>query len=115
MVARCETIGKYVLPVFRSFVAKELVNTYSLTQVDAAQILGTTQAAISQYINSKRAIKGIEQFGDSMPRIQAMAKKTAKRLANKEVSWDEVTIDFCKLCSTFNGSKLSQASTDYEI
>jgi predicted transcriptional regulator len=56
MVARCETIGKYVLPVFRAFVAKELVNNHKFTQVEAAQKLGTTQAAISQYLNSKRAL-----------------------------------------------------------
>lgn len=101
MNPRCEAIGKYVVPLFRSLVAKELINTYNLTQVDAAQRLGTTQAAISQYINSKRASKGIEQLGDILPKIQVMAGETAKRLANKEISPDEVTVDFCKLCSSF--------------
>jgi predicted transcriptional regulator len=48
MPSRCETVGKKVLPVFRSLIAKELMNTYNLTQVKAAQKLGTTQAAISQ-------------------------------------------------------------------
>jgi predicted transcriptional regulator len=100
MVDRCETIGKYVLPVFRAFVAKELVNTHNLTQVETAKKLGTTQAAISQYISSKRAIKGSEQFVAILPKIQAMASETAKRLAKNEVNWDEVTLDFCKLCST---------------
>src|SRR5271157_4251432 len=101
MSARCERIGKYVLPVFRSLVAKELVNTYHLTQVETAKKLKTTQAAISQYINSKRAIKGTEQFLDVLPRIQTEAVETAKRLANSETTWDEVTLDFCKLCLTF--------------
>ena len=101
MNPRCEAIGKYVVPLFRSLVAKELVNTYNLTQVEAAHRLGTTQAAISQYINSKRANKGMEQFGDIVPKIQAMASETAKRLANKEITSDEVTVDFCKLCASF--------------
>ena len=100
MAARCETIGKYVLPVFRALVAKELVNIHNLTQVDAAKKLGTTQAAISQYVTSKRAIKGSEQFAAMLPKIQDMAIETAKRLAKNEVTWDEVTLDFCKLCST---------------
>lgn len=99
MVNRCETIGKYVMPVFRSLVAKELVNIHHLTQVDVAKKIGTTQAAISQYVTSKRAIKGSEQFAAMLPKIQAMASETAKRLAKNEVSWDEVTLDFCKLCS----------------
>lgn len=115
MSARCETIGKYVLPVFRSLVAKELVGTHHLTQVDAAQMLGTTQAAISQYINSKRAFKGTEQFGNILPRIKAEAKKTAHRLADKEVNWNEVTLDFCKLCATFSEPEAFQVHEDYVI
>lgn len=100
MAAHCETIGKYIMPIFRSLVAKELVNTHHLTQVDAAKKLGTTQAAISQYISSKRAIKGSEQFATLLPKIQVIAIETAKRLASNEVNWDEVTKDFCKRCST---------------
>lgn len=101
MSARCESIGKYVLPVYRSFVAKELISTYHLTQVETAKKLKTTQAAISQYMNSKRAIKGIEQFKEVLPTIQTEAQKTAKQLANQQITWDEITPDFCKLCSTF--------------
>jgi hypothetical protein len=100
MNPRCEAIGKYVVPLFRSLVAKELINTYKLTQIEAAQKLGTTQAAISQYINSKRANKGMEQYSDITPKIQTMANETAKRLANKELSPEEVTVDFCKFCSS---------------
>ena len=74
MSARCETIGKYVLQVFRSLVAKELISTYHLTQVETAKKLKTTEAAVSQYINSKRAIKGTQQLIDVRSRIQAEAK-----------------------------------------
>jgi predicted transcriptional regulator len=115
MSARCEAIGKYVLPVFRSHVAKELVNTYHFTQVDAAQKLGTTQAAISQYINSKRAFKGTQQFGDVLPKIKDTAKTTAKRLAKNEIIWDEVTRDFCKLCLTFSNAEVERMGEDYVI
>ena len=115
MSARCETVGKYVLPVFRSLVAKELVNTYHLTQVEAAQKLGTTQAAISQYINSKRAFKGTQQFGDILPRITEIANKTAKLLADREITWGEVTLDFCSLCSTFSDLESGQTKEDYVI
>jgi len=100
MNPRCEAIGKYVVPLFRSMVAKELINNYKLTQVETAQRLGTTQAAVSHYINSKRASRGLEQFGDIVPRIQAMANDTAKKLANGEITSDEVTVDFCKLCAS---------------
>ena len=115
MGARCETIGKYVLPVFRSLIAKELINTHKLTQVEAAKRLGTTQAAISQYINSKRAFKGTEQFGDILPELQAMARDTAIQLANREITYEEISIDFCKLCATFNGSEKKEKNEDFTI
>ncbi len=115
MSARCETIGKFVLPIFRSLVARELVSTYHLTQVEVAKKLKTTQAAISQYINSKRAIKGTEDFNEILPRIQATARETAKRLANSETTWDEVTLDFCKLCITFYGTEENETGDNYSI
>jgi predicted transcriptional regulator len=115
MSARCETIGKFVLPVFRSLVAKELVSTFHLTQVEVAKKLKTTQAAVSQYINSKRAIKGTQQFNDILPRIQAVAKKTAKQLANQETTWDDVTLDFCKLCSSFYVTEENKTGDSYSI
>ena len=65
MNPRCEAIGKYVVPLFRSLVAKELINTYNLTQVEAAHRLGTTQAAISQYIHSKRASRAWRAWNNS--------------------------------------------------
>ncbi len=116
MSARCETVGKYVLPIFRALVAKELVGVHHLTQVEVAQKLGTTQAAISQYVNSKRAFKGVEQVGDALPKIETQAKKTAKRLAKGEISWADVTVDFCRICVTFSGAPEPAAvSEDYAI
>ena len=73
MDPQCEIIGKYVLPIFRSMLAKELVQKYHLSQTEAAKKLGTTQAAVSQYLSSKRAYKGIEHVEQYLPKIQAMA------------------------------------------
>ena len=115
MSARCETIGKFIVPVFRSLVAKELICTFNLTQVEAAKKLKTTQAAVSQYLNSKRAIRGAEQFSDILPKIQIEAKETAKRLAKNETNWDEVTLDFCKLCLTFYKTEESTTGDNYSI
>jgi predicted transcriptional regulator len=95
MDPQCEIIGKFVLPVFRAMLAKELVQKYNLSQTEAAKHLGTTQAAVSQYLGSKRAFKGTEQVEQYLPQIQIMAAETAQRLMNK------VTFDFCKLCVTF--------------
>jgi predicted transcriptional regulator len=101
MDPQCEIIGKYVLPIFRSMLAKELVKKYNFSQTEAAKKLGTTQAAVSQYLSSKRAYKGIEHVERFLPKIQAMAAETALKLVNKEIAVQDVTFDFCKLCVTF--------------
>jgi predicted transcriptional regulator len=115
MTLRCEAIGKYLLPLFRSLVAKELINNYYLTQVEVAKKLGTTQAAISQYVNSKRAYKGAEQFEDILPRLETMAKNAAKCLANGELNLEKISVDFCKLCSSSCTSETGQTDVDYCI
>jgi predicted transcriptional regulator len=117
MDPQCEIIGKYILPIFRSVLAKELVQKYQLSQTEAAKKLGTTQAAVSQYLSSKRAYKGIEQVQEYMPKIQAMAAETARKLINKEISPGDVTLDFCKLCSTFckNNPTLEVNKPEYYI
>ena len=115
MSARCETIGKYIMPVFRSIVAKELISTYHLTQVETAKKLQTTQAAVSQYVNSKRAMKGTEEFNDILPTIEAEAKKTANELVTGRTNWAEVTQDFCKLCITFYRTEENSTGDNYTI
>jgi predicted transcriptional regulator len=101
MDPQCEIIGKYVLPIFRSMLAKELVQTHHLSQTEAAKKLGTTQAAVSQYLSSKRANKGVAGVEEFLPKLQIMARETAQKLMNREISAKDVTLDFCKLCSTF--------------
>jgi predicted transcriptional regulator len=101
MDPQCEIVGKYILPIYRSILAKELVQKHHLTQTEAAKKLGTTQAAVSQYLSSKRAYKGIDHVEQYLPKIQAMAIETARKIVIKEIGVGEVTFDFCKLCSTF--------------
>jgi predicted transcriptional regulator len=94
----CEIVARYVLPVFRSHVAKELVEKHNFTQVQAAERLGTTQAAISQYIHSKRGYKGAEEFEAILPVVQSAAIETAELIATERMDTDDVMLNFCKLC-----------------
>ena len=111
MVPQCEIVGKYALPLFRSLLAKELVQKYHLSQTEAGKKLGTTQAAVSQYLSSKRAYKGIERVEEFLPKIQVMAEETAQKLVNKEISAGDVTLDFCRLCATFCPNKAAGANS----
>lgn len=116
MDPQCEIVGKYVLPMYRSLLAKELVQKYGLSQTATAKKLGTTQAAISQYLSSKRAYKGVEHVEEFLPKIQAMAENTAKKLVNKEIGTEDITFDFCRLCSTCKiGDTKTEAPPEYFI
>ena len=117
MDPQCEIIGKYVLPVFRSLLAKALVQEYHLSQTETAKKLGTTQAAVSQYLSSKRAYKGMEHVEEFLPKLQVMANETAKKLVSKEISAGDITVDFCKLCSTFckNNPTVNAPKPEYYI
>lgn len=95
----CESVARNILPIYRSFVAKELIAKYNLTQNTAAKKLGTTQAAISQYINSKRGVKGIPNYPEIEPLVQKAAAKIAKRMATTEVTPEEFSESFCELCT----------------
>ncbi len=100
MYPSCEVVGRYILPILRSMVAKELIDKYNFTQIEAAEKLGTTQAAISQYIHSKRGYKGLSGFEQILPLIKATASDTAEGIAKGRMSAEEVTLNFCKLCAS---------------
>ena len=101
MSTQCEIIAKHILPIFRSMLAKELVQTHHLSQTETAKKLGTTQAAISQYLNSKRAYKGTNQIEEFLPQIQTLATETAKKIAdNKTTNPENITPHICNLCTT---------------
>jgi len=112
MSPKCEDVAQYLLPIFRSLVAKKLIEEYGFTQVEVAESLGTTQAAISQYITSKRGRTGVGKFKESLPKIQVLASKTAKKIVAGKVRNDEAMSSFCKICRSLQEEKKS--SVDIE-
>jgi predicted transcriptional regulator len=98
MSTSCEYVARHYLPLYRAFVAKELVEKYGCTQKQAAEKLGTTQPAISQYLSSKRGRKGIPNYDDVAPMVQEAAAKAAKSVAKKGMSPQEFSDSFCELC-----------------
>lgn len=45
----------YIIPALRRELTKALINNHNLSQKEVAKLLGITEAAISQYMHSKRA------------------------------------------------------------
>jgi predicted transcriptional regulator len=105
MSTSCESIARHFLPLYRSFVAKELVKKYNYTQVQTAKKLGTTQAAISQYLTAKRGHKRIQNYDEVAPIVQNAAAEVAERLTTTEMSPEEFSQSFCDLCKSLQKAK----------
>ncbi|UCE16179.1 MAG: hypothetical protein JSV12_00735 [Candidatus Bathyarchaeota archaeon] len=88
---------KLVLPAFRSLVAKTLIEKYHFSQVNAAEKLGTTQAAISHYLYSKRGDKRMKQL-QATPLVQSIAEEVALGIATEKFSPFDAMLKFCNLC-----------------
>ncbi|MEM3515982.1 MAG: helix-turn-helix domain-containing protein, partial [Saccharolobus sp.] len=98
MYLPCESIGKRLLPIFRCHIAKELTEKYGLTQIEVAKKLGTTQAAISQYLSLKRGARDLEEFKEFLPIIQSVASEIANEISSGRINSDEIALRLCKLC-----------------
>jgi predicted transcriptional regulator len=85
----------YVLPLIRKALAKTLIEEHGHTQSRAAQRLGLTSAAVSQYISGKRG--GLE-LRDK--RAANAIKGAAKRIAKND-DGTEVQDEICRLCKRF--------------
>lgn len=93
----CEFVAKYVLPAFRSLIAKELIEKHGFTQIAAAEKLGTTQAAISYYLSSKRGAQFAKQF-EEIPMVKLTSQEIIEQLNAGTASVAEVRDKLCALC-----------------
>jgi len=98
MYVACESIGRRLTPLFRAYVARELIEKYGFTQIEAAKKLGITQAAISQYLRSKRGVKDLEEFKDFLPLIESAASEVAGEIVSGKIDTGKVALKLCELC-----------------
>jgi len=101
----CELVTRNFLPAFRSLIAKGLIEDHGFTQAAAAEKLGTTQAAISHYLSSKRGEKYVKPLGND-PLVKSTIKEIVKRLAAGSISSVEVADRLCDLCMSLRSRDL---------
>ena len=104
MITYCEFYSKTVLPALRALVAKELIEKYSMTQMEVANMLGVTQALINYYLHGKRRKKEIELIKE-VPEVREAATKLSKALAEKK--FNEVRVILCNLCTKLRSNERS--------
>lgn len=101
----CEVFARHILPAFRSMIAKGLIEHHGLTQVAAAKKLGTTQAAISYYLSSKRGERYVKQL-ENNPLVTSKIREIVKGLEAGTLSSEEVTDKLCDLCESVRNLNL---------
>jgi hypothetical protein len=101
----CEIVVKYVLPAFRSLVARELIEKHKYSQVAAAEKLSTTQAAISQYLYSKRGRRMVKQF-ENAPIVRNAARKVASGIVDGSLRPMDTMLKLCELCTVLRTKDL---------
>jgi hypothetical protein len=89
MKAPCENVVWYALPAIRSELAKELAK--AMSQKEISEILGITQAAVSQYVSNKRGSR-IELHDDVKAAIADLADDITGGSA------DDLMRGMCEIC-----------------
>ena len=103
----CEIIVWQILPAIRRELARRLTQDFGLSQKEAAEKLGLTEAAVSRYISGKRA-----DF--EMP--NGKVSKELKKSANKIIGGGKKTVinETCRICDILKSSNLvKEINLDY--
>jgi predicted transcriptional regulator len=87
----CEESVWYILPLIRKEFAKSLIKDHGLTQRKAAEKLGITEAAVSQYVSKKR---GDSKLTDT--RIRREIKESTKRIIKGDIQ--VMKTEVCRIC-----------------
>ncbi len=100
--APCEIIMWDIVPVIRRELAYVLVKDYELSQKEVAQMLGISEAAVSQYIKKKRGRK-VKLDKEDMKKIREIAEHIVKKHSESAV-----VKSICNACRTISSKKIKE-------
>lgn len=103
----CEIIVWQILPALRRELARKLIQDFGLSQKEAAEKLGLTEAAVSRYISGKRADFEIPN---------GKVSKEIKKSANKIIGGNKKTVinETCRICDILKSNNLiKEINIDY--
>jgi predicted transcriptional regulator len=103
MSVPCEVAVKCVLPVVRAMIARELMVSHGLKQVEAAKLLGVSQPAISLY---RRNIRGKAIDLENDPDVKRLVANMSESLAMGVSSHRDLIVMYCGVCRTIRAKGL---------
>lgn len=91
MVFPCEIITKKILPGLRAMLTLKLINEYSMTQEEVANILCVSQASVSFYLSGLRAKSLLKE---------KWVEREIERIAETVAKGESIDIgpELCKIC-----------------
>ncbi len=93
----CERIVAEILPTIRAKLALTILAEYGLSQIKTAELLGVTQAAVSQYTTGRRGDENVlREFPDIDTEIAKMASRLVKGLEDGER--ETMLCGICRMC-----------------
>lgn len=110
----------YIIPTIRKYLATELVKNHKFTLEKTGGIIGVSKAAVSQYLNKKRAGK-LKVNKDMLNEIKKSADKIAD---NNELGLSEILKLVkiakekgfaCEACKKYNKGILNICKGNHEI
>lgn len=99
----CEILVSKILPQVRALVTIELADTYDMRGRDIARLVGTTEAAVSHYINHVRGVQ--EDFLTDFPELGPFVLEASRELYKKRDTDFELTEKLGDLCSLLRNNK----------
>jgi len=103
MKTPCEIIVVRILPHIRAMVAIDLKDNYHLKGKEIARLVGTTEAAVSQYLHGTRGVN--PSFFRQFPEIPAFAAEAARELYEKRDTDIELTEKLGEICIRLRKNK----------
>lgn len=113
----CEVVVTSVLPAIRSIITKDLIEKHKLTQEEAANLLGLTQPAISQYKKEARGVK-VRMLEKNQELMKLLDELTIDIL-NRSVNEKTIGMKICNICNKFKSDEsilklIKDIKLDYE-
>ncbi|MFN6992018.1 MAG: transcriptional regulator [Fervidobacterium sp.] len=110
----CEVVVTSVLPAIRSLITRDLIENHKLTQEEAANLLGLTQPAISQYKKEARGVK-VRLLEKNQELIKLLDELTIDIL-NKNVNEKAIGMKICNICNKLkNDGSISKLKKDSRL
>ena len=92
----CEMMVNRILPHLRGEIVKILSTKYGMRQIDIAEVMGLTQASVSQYINRIRGVDNLLE--EVFPEIKTYARESAREIVEKIVRHGEKNCSKAIIC-----------------